>query len=95
MIQMKECIGYIKRFMLLFSLIFTMNACVTEDVIIEAEDTSDVEMVAENRVICTDGFAGVFPCLNYDLLAHLDLETLSATSANDSWGWTDATTNKE
>ena len=67
MTQMKEHSGYIKKLVLLFSLIFTMSACITEDVIIEVEDISDIDFVAENRTICTDGFAGVFPCLNYSL----------------------------
>jgi choice-of-anchor B domain-containing protein len=47
--------------------------------------------------VCENGFAGVYPCNDYDLLSHFDLEELagSGTEGNDSWGWTDLETNKE
>ena len=44
---------------------------------------------------CVDGFAGKYPCNGYDLLAHLDLSTLDSYQGNDSWGWTDPSTQKE
>tara|TARA_B110000003_G_scaffold152808_2_gene153494 strand:- start:4443 stop:5657 length:1215 start_codon:yes stop_codon:yes gene_type:complete len=46
---------------------------------------------------CKNGFAGEYPCNNYDLIAHIDLETLGGTgsSGNDCWGWTDLSTGKE
>ena len=44
---------------------------------------------------CEDGQAGVYPCLGYDLQAMVSLETMGATSGNDSWGWTDTLTGKE
>ena len=46
---------------------------------------------------CKNGFAGEYPCNNYDLVAHIDLETLGGTGAsgNDCWGWTDQSTGKE
>ena len=51
---------------------------------------------------CENGMAGDFPCNGYDLLARISLNDLdlsntasSNLSGNDSWGWTDATTNKE
>ena len=46
---------------------------------------------------CTNGFAGIYPCNNYDLIAHLPLSTFGGPgiSGNDSWGWTDTTTGKE
>ncbi len=44
---------------------------------------------------CENGMAGDFPCNGYDLLARLTLTQLSAGSANDIWGWTDSTTDKE
>jgi choice-of-anchor B domain-containing protein len=50
---------------------------------------------SSNRQVCTNGFAGVYPCSNYDLMVQVDLSTMSASSANDSWGWTDPTTNRE
>ena len=44
---------------------------------------------------CDDGQAGVYPCLGYDLQALVSLETMDASSGNDSWGWTDTLTGKE
>jgi choice-of-anchor B domain-containing protein len=51
---------------------------------------------------CVNGIADGYPCSGYDLLASIELKdlNLSNTAAsdligNDSWGWTDATTNKE
>lgn len=44
---------------------------------------------------CENGMAGDYPCNGYDLLARLSLDGLSATSANDIWGWTDPDTGKE
>jgi len=47
--------------------------------------------------VCENGFAGEYPCNDYDLLSHFNLDELagSGTEGNDSWGWTDAETNKE
>lgn len=50
---------------------------------------------ATNKVECTGGKAGIYPCNGYDLLLTLPLSTFGATEGNDSWGWTDTTTNKE
>ena len=48
---------------------------------------------------CESGFAGEYPCKNYDLLSHVDVDILANTNGNpegsDIWGWTDATTGKE
>ncbi len=46
---------------------------------------------------CTNGFAGIYPCNNYDLVAHLPLSTFSngPLAGNDSWGWTDSLTGNE
>ncbi len=44
------------------------------------------------------GFAGAYPCKNYDLMATIDIATLSGSNTaegSDIWGWTDSTTNKE
>jgi len=56
-------------------------------------DTCDT--TTSNKVSCVNGFAGVYPCNDYDLLLHLDLDFFEASAGNDSWGWTDTTTNKE
>lgn len=51
---------------------------------------------------CENGFAGIYPCNGYDLIAQISLADLNLSntpvdnlSGNDSWGWTDPTTNKE
>jgi len=44
---------------------------------------------------CNGGMAGDYPCNDYDLLLHIPLTIFNATSGNDSWGWTDTTTEKE
>ena len=44
---------------------------------------------------CTDGFAGPYACSELDLVAHLDLDALDASSGNDVWGWTDPQTGRE
>ncbi len=51
--------------------------------------------LVQARRICDDGLAGIFPCNDYDLMAHITLDDLSALAGNDSWGWTDTSTNKE
>ena len=47
--------------------------------------------------VCENGFAGEYPCNDYNLLSHFNLDEFagSGTEGNDSWGWTDAETNKE
>ena len=47
--------------------------------------------------LCVNGMAGIYPCNDYDLMAHLTLDDLGASglSGNDSWGWTDSSTGKE
>lgn len=44
---------------------------------------------------CENGMAGAYPCNDYDLMAYLSLSGMFGNSGNDSWGWTDPTTNKE
>jgi len=51
---------------------------------------------SNSNATCENGFAGVFPCNDYDLMAHMTLEELKGgSSGNDSWGWTDPVSNKE
>ncbi|XMO87680.1 choice-of-anchor B family protein [Algibacter sp. AS12] len=45
--------------------------------------------------ICENGFAGIYPCNDYDLMANIPLTIFGATAGNDCWGWTDTTTGKE
>jgi choice-of-anchor B domain-containing protein len=51
--------------------------------------------VPSNKVPCENGMAGGYPCNDYDLLLNMPLSAFSAGAGNDSWGWTDPTTNKE
>ncbi len=45
---------------------------------------------------CFNGIAnGLFPCNNYDFKSQVTLNEMSATRGNDSWGWTDPSTNIE
>lgn len=50
------------------------------------------------QTICTNGFAGIYPCNNIDLLSNLTFTQIGGTSnteGNDCWGWTDPLDNKE
>ena len=47
------------------------------------------------QIPCENGFAGQYPCNDFDLMSQIDLNTLSASSGNDSWGWTDPEDGKE
>lgn len=47
---------------------------------------------------CEGGFAGIYPCDGYDLIAQISLSEFTDSanaSGNDSWGWTDPETQKE
>ncbi len=52
-----------------------------------------------SQTLCVAGFAGEYPCNDYDLLSNLPVSTLANTSGtpegSDVWGWTDPTTGKE
>ncbi|MBQ4819824.1 choice-of-anchor B family protein [Aquimarina sp. MMG016] len=49
----------------------------------------------QSQTICDNGFAGSYPCNNYDLMSHIPLSTMNAGAGNDSWGWTDPQDGKE
>nr|WP_298995904.1 choice-of-anchor B family protein [uncultured Allomuricauda sp.] len=44
---------------------------------------------------CQGGNADIYPCNGYDLLLQMDLAAFGAGRANDIWGWTDTTTDRE
>ena len=44
---------------------------------------------------CDNVMAGIYPCLGYDLLAKISLETFGSEAANDNWGWVDLESGKE
>ena len=58
-------------------------------------DVDVVQNAVNGMIPCENGMAGQFPCDGYDLIGNISLSTFGATSGNDSWGWTDATTGKE
>lgn len=51
--------------------------------------------VVSPLAICENGFADIYPCNGYDLMAHIPLSVFGASAGNDSWGWTDPETGKE
>lgn len=64
----------------------------------EPEEPTAPEQVVTDilvRTPCTNGFADIYPCANYDLMSHLSQETIGEPGFNDIWGWTDATTSRE
>ena len=87
----------------LFLLLLVAFSCSKNN--IETETIIDIvdPVVPESKIQkCENGLAGIYPCNDYDLLAHISLADLNlsstptaSVSGNDSWGWTDATTNKE
>ncbi|MEW7279066.1 choice-of-anchor B family protein [Aquimarina sp. 2201CG1-2-11] len=55
--------------------------------------TTTVFLYGQTR--CINGKAGNYPCKDYDLMSRISLSAMNASGGNDSWGWTDPTTNKE
>lgn len=66
----------------------------TPDVSIPEIETP-VDVTLDGRIPCEDGFAGLYPCDGYDLMAHFSKEDLSVAGGNDIWGWTDPNTLRE
>lgn len=50
---------------------------------------------AFSQTLCEDGFAGIYPCENVDLLYHVIPDSIGGASTNEVWGWTDALDGKE
>lgn len=44
---------------------------------------------------CLGSMASIYPCNGYDLLFQMNLDAFAGNEANDIWGWTDTTNNKE
>ena len=80
----------IKKILLILLLVTV--SCSKKDVFI-TENQSLINPIAK----CENGFAGEFPCNDYDLLTHITLEELAGenTEGNDSWGWFDPITKSE
>jgi len=45
--------------------------------------------------LCSNGFAGGFPCSGISLNKQVTLATMGGTTGNDIWGWFDAQTGNE
>lgn len=73
--------------------LYTFIGCTKVNITFPSNTTNTI--IGATGAECVNGFAGIYPCNNYDLIAKLDLTTFSSASANDIWGWTDPTTTKE
>ena len=80
----------IKKTFFIFVLIIV--SCSKKEVVNQVKQTI-INPIAK----CEDGFAGEFPCNDYDLLTHITLDEIAGenTQGNDSWGWVDPVTNNE
>ncbi|TYA70136.1 choice-of-anchor B family protein [Seonamhaeicola marinus] len=56
---------------------------------------TDISINEDVLAPCVNGFAAGYPCRDYDLMAHLPVDTFDGNEGNDSWGWVDETTQKE
>lgn len=54
-----------------------------------------IPVITAQPIPCENGFAGEYPCSNYNLVNRISLANLGSTFANDNWGWTDPETGKE
>jgi choice-of-anchor B domain-containing protein len=57
-----------------------------------------ITLFCKGQTLCTNGFAGVYPCDKVDLLARMDFPAIGGnnnTEGNDCWGWTDPLNGKE
>jgi choice-of-anchor B domain-containing protein len=67
----------------------------------EDSDGDGIGDVCDLLAACDNGLADIYPCNGYDLMSYMSLDDLTpgtgggSLSGNDSWGWTDPTTNKE
>lgn len=53
---------------------------------------------AYSQTICTNGFAGIYPCDKVDLMAQMSFPQIggnNTTEGSSCWGWTDSLTGKE
>lgn len=75
-----------------------MNPCfcgLLNDAISDDELTT-AELTAQNNVTCVDGFAGIYPCNNVDLMAFMPKSVFDSSSQlNDIWGWSHSESERE
>ena len=93
------------RFFLIFFFIINFS-CKEENLQIELLDENitypqfieeENDTINQNSLLktCIDGYAGKYPCKNFDLVGYLSLNDLKTSMANDNWGWTDSENGKE
>src|SRR5690349_11367388 len=61
----------------------------------DAQPAASAAVVPKHATPCVNGFAGVYPCSNIDLLAFEPVGAFGATATNSLWGWTDPQTGTE
>lgn len=79
------------HYLVLIITILSIVSCSNDDDNIDKDTFTNPNALA----LCENGFAGIYPCDGYDLMAHIPLSTFAASSGNDSWGWTDTVTGRE
>ncbi len=98
-----------KVFASLYLIVFLLMGCVPldddsamdiPDVIIPddpviAPEGQTIPVITAEVTPCENGFAGEYPCSNYNMVNRISLANLGTSFANDNWGWTDPETGKE
>ena len=59
------------------------------------EVSAETILAPQAATPCVNGMAGIFPCEDVDLQAHMPLSDIGGGQGTDIWGWTDPTTSKE
>lgn len=74
-------------------LLFIFSECTTSCL----GEIVDPPVLIPAQYPCQDGYADIYPCSGYDLMAHVPIDLLGGvgTEGNDSWGWTDPLTGNE
>src|ERR1700674_5331583 len=49
----------------------------------------------QGATACVSGQAGIYPCMNVDLMSVLPLSSMGCGAGNSLWGWTDPLGGKE
>ena len=82
-------------YFLAWSLILVLTLAIWQTAV---ADNSPPTTITSN-VACENGLAGIYPCENVNLLAHIPLDAIGAEDdtikGNDHWGWTDLETGND
>lgn len=79
---------FMKYLLLISGLFLILNSCKTDDDRQPVVIDDPIEEPNIAAALCENGFAGIFPCNDYDLISNIDLEIFNANVVNDTWGWT-------